>query len=240
MKSSSALRVVSKIAINLSERNCLPSSLFPSHRRSTFNPPKMQTSMLSTFKPPKLDTSIFQRSFTCSYVPSRYFHLSTTTSVSYYETLGVSPTATQQEVKDAFYRLSKELHPSKNPDSPDAAEKFDKLLAAYGVIGNPKRRYFHLSTTTSVSYYETLGVSPTATQQEVKDAFYRLSKELHPSKNPDLPDAAEKFDKLLAAYGVIGNPKRRKRYNRRYYWIWPLAFVIILAIFGPYLGLGER
>merc|ERR1712183_758258 len=126
-----------------------------------------------------------------------------------YEMLGVSPTATQQEVKDAFYRLSKDLHPSKNPDSPDAAEKFDKLLAAYGVIGNPKRRYFHLSTTTSVSYYETLGVSPTATQQEVKDAFYRLSKELHPSKNPDLPDAAEKFDKLLAAYGVIGNPKRR-------------------------------
>jgi len=142
---SSALRVVSKIPIHLSERNCLPPSMFLSRGLlSAFKPPKLQTSMLSTFKSPspKLETSMIQRSFTRSYVPSRCFHVSATTSVSRsdldkaYKMLGVSPGATQQEVKDAFYRLSAELHRSKHPDSPDAKKKFEQLLAAYSVIGS--------------------------------------------------------------------------------------------------------
>jgi len=147
MKSSSAFRslVVSKIPNNLSERNCLPSSLFLSHGLlSTFKPPKLQTSMLSTFKPPKLDdTSIFQRSFTRSYVPTRCFHLSSSTSrsVSHYETLGVDRWATQQEVDDAFNQLSEHLHSDKNSDSPYVAEMLDQLSAAYDIIGNKEKRF---------------------------------------------------------------------------------------------------
>ena len=45
---------------------------------------------------------------------------------------------------------------------------------------------------------------------QVKAAFYRLSKELHPDRNPD---GGEKFKKVSAAYDVIGNPERRKKYD---------------------------
>jgi len=99
-------------------------------------------SMLSKSPSPKLETSMIQPSFTRSYVPARCFHLSATTSRSQsdpdlgfgwaYNRLGVSPTATQQEVKDAFYKLSY-IH----PDSPYAKKKFEELKEAYSAVGNP-------------------------------------------------------------------------------------------------------
>ena len=52
-----------------------------------------------------------------------------------------------------------------------------------------------------------------ATQREVKDAFDRLSAELHPDKNPSSPDAAEKFKAVSAAYDILGSPEKRSVYN---------------------------
>jgi len=121
-------------------------------------------SMLSKSPSPKLETSMIQPSFTRSYVPARCFHLSATHSRSRsapdgpsadpglgwaYKTLGVSPTATQQEVKDAFYKLSAELHPYKHPDSPDAAKKFERLWEAYSLVGNPDFDEIFVGTTKS-------------------------------------------------------------------------------------------
>ena len=56
-------------------------------------------------------------------------------------------------------------------------------------------------------------MSPAATQREVKDAFDRLSAELHPDKNPSSPDAAEKFKAVSAAYDILGSPEKRSRYD---------------------------
>ena len=74
-------------------------------------------------------------------------------------------------------------------------------------------RRFHLSSTLSASHYDTLGVPTTATQTEVKHAFYRLSKELHPDRNPDSPNSVEKFKTVSAAYEVVGNPEKRRKYD---------------------------
>lgn len=52
----------------------------------------------------------------------------------YYETLGLPETATLKQVKDAYKKLSLDWHPDKNPDNPEAAEKFMKIKAAYEAI----------------------------------------------------------------------------------------------------------
>jgi len=74
------------------------------------------------------------------------------------------------------------------------------------------RRCFHLSAS-AATHYDTLGLKATATQKEIKSAFYLLSKRLHPDFNPNTPDAVERFKQINAAYEVLGNPLKRKEYD---------------------------
>ena len=60
--------------------------------------------------------------------------------------------------------------------------------------------------------YETLGVSKTATQAEIKKAYHKLARTLHPDVNPD-KKAAEKFKKVSAAYELLSDSDKRKRYD---------------------------
>jgi len=156
MNSNLALRIFSKSTIDLYRRSCLFSS-----RRSvaTYQPPQARRSIVHPLSAYYFRTSANQISHAGSAVPSRSFHLSATTfgsrshyetwhyvyfgSRSHYETLGVSPMATQREVKDAFDRLSAELHPDKNPSSPDAAEKFKAVSDAYDILGSPEKRFVY-------------------------------------------------------------------------------------------------
>ena len=63
-------------------------------------------------------------------------------------------------------------------------------------------------------YYEVLGISPGVAEDEIKRAYRRLAIELHPDKNPDDPQAEERFKQASQAYAVLGDPERRKRYDR--------------------------
>ncbi|CAD5224297.1 unnamed protein product [Bursaphelenchus xylophilus] len=68
-----------------------------------------------------------------------------------------------------------------------------------------------------VNHYEALGVKATATSAEIKSAFYELSKQYHPDLNPDDKDkAAEQFQKVAAAYEILGNETKRKEYDRNF------------------------
>lgn len=58
-------------------------------------------------------------------------------------------------------------------------------------------------------YYGTLGVSKSATDQEIKRAYRKLARELHPDVNPD-PAAQEKFKEVSAMYEVLTDPAKRK------------------------------
>ncbi|XP_030588345.1 dnaJ homolog subfamily A member 3, mitochondrial-like [Archocentrus centrarchus] len=61
--------------------------------------------------------------------------------------------------------------------------------------------------------YEVLGVSRTASQKEIKKAYYQLAKKYHPDTNPDDPEAKEKFAKLAEAYEVLSDEVKRKQYD---------------------------
>ena len=62
-------------------------------------------------------------------------------------------------------------------------------------------------------YYETLGVDRSASEGEIKKAFRRLARELHPDVNSHDPEAEEKFKQAAEAYEVLSDPMRRQTYD---------------------------
>ena len=71
-----------------------------------------------------------------------------------------------------------------------------------------------MSQTTSKDPYEILGVSRTASPEEIKRAYRRLAKQCHPDRNPGDKTAEQRFKEVQAAYEVLGDPQRRAQYDR--------------------------
>ena len=62
--------------------------------------------------------------------------------------------------------------------------------------------------------YKTLGVARTATEADIKKAYRKLAKELHPDRNRDNPKAAERFSQVTNAYDLLSDKDKRSRFDR--------------------------
>ena len=69
-------------------------------------------------------------------------------------------------------------------------------------------------TSTPRDPYEVLGVGRDASEQQIKKAFRRLARELHPDVNAHDPDAEEKFKEAAEAYEILSDSERRATYDR--------------------------
>lgn len=63
-------------------------------------------------------------------------------------------------------------------------------------------------------FYDILNVKPTATADELKKSYRKLALKCHPDKNPDDPEAAEKFKKISLAYECLSDQKKREIYDK--------------------------
>lgn len=63
-------------------------------------------------------------------------------------------------------------------------------------------------------YYDILGVSNSASKDEIKKAYRKIAIKFHPDKNPDDPSAEEKFKEAAEAYEVLSNDEKRQRYDQ--------------------------
>ena len=112
-------------------------------------------------------------------------------------------------------------------DSEESAWKTYALLEEYeavaqkgsfhGIVASVRKRCessnkYTPSEPKDSTLYERLGVSPTASFEEIKVAYFQLAVTQHPDKNPS-PEATQRFQSITEAYRILSEPNHRKRYN---------------------------
>lgn len=119
--------------------------------------------------------------------------------VNCYDILGVSKTASQDEIKTAYRKLAIKYHPDKNPGSREAENKFKEISQAYSVLSNSKKRAAHdLSLD-----YELFQLFSTAKEMSRKDNRYKA---YNPYRQSYAGHAMRNFDRIRnARLERIGN-----------------------------------
>lgn len=79
--------------------------------------------------------------------------------------------------------------------------------------GNGDKNGYKSKNVKSTAFYDILEVKPDATQSEIRSAYRKRARQVHPDKNPDDPDAEKKFRELSAAYQTLSDPQKRKQYD---------------------------
>jgi molecular chaperone DnaJ len=115
---------------------------------------------------------------------------------------------------------------------------------------HPKRKEIGIILASNVKrdYYEVLGVSRDAGEQEIKSAYRKLALQFHPDRNPNNPDAEEKFKECSEAYAILADADKRAAYDRFGHaavggagsgGFDPTVFQDVSEIFGDFFGFGD-
>ena len=78
---------------------------------------------------------------------------------------------------------------------------------------DPRKGRHETAITMAADYYQVLGVSRTATEDQIRKAYKRIARENHPDVRPNDPAAAERFKQASEAYEVLSDPDKRKQYD---------------------------
>lgn len=95
--------------------------------------------------------------------------------------------------------------------NPTVVSKF--LLPASLAATQLRSRPFHSTIPTSKDYYKILNVPRTASQKEIKKAYYELAKKYHPDTNKGNTETQQKFAEVAEAYEVLGDDSKRQQYD---------------------------
>ena len=107
-----------------------------------------------------------------------------------------------------------------------------------------------MTTNAKRDYYEVLGVTRTVTEVELKSAYRKLALQYHPDRNPNNPDAEERFKEVSEAYAVLADSEKRSVYDRYGHaglggagsagaGFDPTVFQDFSDIFGEFFGFGD-
>jgi len=105
-----------------------------------------------------------------------------------------------------------------------------------------------LASNVKRDYYEVLGVARGSSEQEIKSAYRKLALQYHPDRNPNNPDAEEKFKECSEAYAVLADTDKRAAYDRFGHagvsgvgpsGFDPTTFQDFSDIFGDFFGFGD-
>ena len=81
-----------------------------------------------------------------------------------------------------------------------------------------------------IDYYRILGVSREASDEDIKKAYRKLAFEHHPDRNPDKANAEERIREINVAYEIVGDPEKRKSYDRLSWGDEPRAAAVDLGL----------
>ena len=138
-----------------------------------------------------------------------------------YKVLGVSPDASDEEIKRAYRRLAKQYHPDRNPGDAHAAQMMQKVNAAYEQIKNPEKAApnqsgYGYSGQQNYGGYSTYGYGPFG-------GYYRQYRQTNQGSGDQYQDAAYQyiqFRRYREALNVLDNSTNR---NARWYYLSALA-----------------